>query len=466
MNSIRKVMLVALIGLMSLVMILAAGFSYRVGLQEAGEMFDAKLAHSARVLMSLVDDPINDLARQANGAPVVVEVWHGEAQGVGEALVFPGGHAYETKLAFQVRDASGRLLLRSDSGPTAPLAPLAGGYADNRIDGQGWRTFTLRSPGGYWYQSGELEDIRAELAREVALGILIPLMLALPLLALLVWLVVAWATRSLERASLEIEQRDPDRLTPIGIERVPREIQGIVRAVNGLLQRLDQTLSRERRFTADAAHELRTPIAALRVHADNLRTARGEIEREESQRHLEASVRRIERLVAQLLELSRAEPGASSAAKVRFNLRASIERHVAEYRRLAQSRNVKIALSGDAIEVLGDEFAIDALVRNLIDNAVRYAPDGGRVLVTLQRSGEDAELRVEDSGPGIPVEVREKVFERFHREIGSGVEGSGLGLSIVRQVLDSHAGDVHLDDSPQLGGLMAIVRLPAVGDRR
>ncbi len=186
MNSIRRALLLALLGMLSLLMLAAAGFSYRAGLQEAGEMFDARLVQSARVLLSLVDQPLDDLRA---GEPIVIRGWHGQAQGVGEAL------------AFQVRNADGALLLRSDSAPAQPMAPLRAGYADVQLaDGQ-WRTFTLRSPGGRWFQSAERADIREELAEDIALGTLLPLLMALPLMALLIWAVVNWAKRSLVRVS-------------------------------------------------------------------------------------------------------------------------------------------------------------------------------------------------------------------------------------------------------------------------
>lgn len=461
MNSIRRVMLVALLGLMSLVMLGAGAFSYYAGLQEAGEMFDAKLAHSSRVLMSLVDEPLGDLAEHDDGKPMLVKVWHGDAKGVGSDLVFPSGHAYETKLAFQVRDSEGKLLLRSDSGPEQALASLSPGFADVVIDGQAWRTFTLRSPTGHWYQSGELSDIRSELAEDLAEGTLVPMLIALPLLALLIWLVVNWATRSLLRASREIEERDPSHLTPIRVDRVPREIQGIVKSVNGLLQRLSDTLARERRFTADAAHELRTPVAALKVHAHNLRAARSSDERNDSQQQLDASVHRVERLVDQLLTLSRVEPGTPTMVPVALDLHELAGQQLSYHHDLAAARNIALELDADRVVIDADRNAIDALLRNLIDNAIRYTPPGGRVRLVVRREGFHAVLQIEDSGPGVPPQSREKVFERFHRELGNDVEGSGLGLSIVAQVLQSHGGSIQLDQSAELGGLKATVILQA-----
>lgn len=462
MRSIRRLLLVGLIGVMSLVMVVAAAFSYHAGLQEAGEMFDAKLAHSSRVLMSLVDAPLGDVGMHEGGAPVVVAVWQGTADGVGDALAFATGHAYETKLAFQARDADGRLLLRSDSGPSVPLAPLAAGYADVVIHGEHWRTFTLRSPRGRWYQSGERSDIRQELAEDIAEGTLLPLLLAIPLMALFVWLLVGWSLRGLARVSDEVEARAADRLVPLQPGRVPREVQSLVVAINALLARLDAAFQRERRFTADAAHELRTPIAAVKVHADNLRTARDADERAAAQALLDAGVQRIERLVEQLLALSRVEPGVAAVTPSRVDLHALADAHVDERRALDASRGLTITLVGEPQQVVGDEAALDALVGNLIDNACRYAPDGGRVRVSVVRVDAAVALVVEDDGPGIPEAARARVFDRFHRELGTGVVGSGLGLSIVRQVLDLHAGTIVLDTSPALGGLRAKVQLPAV----
>lgn len=461
MTSLRRLLVVALVGTLSVVIAVAAGFSYKAGLQEANELFDAKLAHSARVLMSLVDESLADLEGRATGDPMVVSVWHGDGGGHGAGLISAEGHAYETKLAFQARDAAGHLLLRSESGPAQAIAPLVPGYADVTLDGELWRTFTLRAPSGMWYQASELSDIREEMAEDIAFGTLVPLFVSLPLMALLIWLATWWASRGLLRISAEIEARAPDRLAPLELGRVPREIQGLVKAVNGLLERLDAGLSRERRFTADAAHELRTPVAAVKVHADNLRTAISQAERDESQQRLDAGVRRLERAIAQLLALSRVEPGAAVMARDAVDLQAIVARHAEDARTLARERDITVVVDAAKVVVDGDAAALDGLVRNLVDNAVRYTPDGGRVAVQLADAAGGARLVVEDSGPGIAPEARERVFERFHRELGTGVEGSGLGLSIVAQVLASHGGRIALDASPALGGLRATVTLPA-----
>lgn len=466
MFSIRRALLLSIIGTTTLVLLVAAAFSYRSGLREADELFDAKLAHSSRVLMSLTDAPLDELSPRSPGgpadAPKVIRVWHGAFDGELDSLAQSTGHVYETKLAFQVRDPAGAVLLRSESGPSRPLAPLVAGFGDVVIDGEHWRTFSLRSPGGRWYQSGELAGIRAEIAEEIAFGTMLPLLVALPLLALFVWLAVGWACGSLRRVSDAVDQRVPERMTPIALSRVPREIAAIIGAVNGLLARLHDALSREKRFTADAAHELRTPIAALKLHAYNLDHAADGDERAQSQQRLDAGIARMERLVAQLLALSRIESDVPRAATHAMPVDlADVARRCRDDVVAATGIDAtRITLDLAPVAVAGDELLVDAVLRNLVDNAVRYAARGD-VVVRIGREGDRATLVVEDAGPGIPEDARARVFSRFHRELGSGVEGSGLGLSIVAEALQRLGGTIVLDASPALGGLRATVTLPA-----
>jgi len=458
MNSIRQTLLISLLGVLTILMVLAAALSYRAGLQEAGEMFDARLVQSSRVLLNLVDEPLSDLSEYP-GQPIVLHGWHGQAQGVGEALAFKDGHAYENKLAFQVWDARDHLLLRSDSAPETKLAPLSPGYSDAMINGEQWRVFTLRSPPGRWFQSAERADIRQELAEDIAIGTLLPLLLALPLMALAIWATVIWAMRPLSRVSDEIGERDPERMTPLDMGNLPLETHGLVRAVNSLLHRLDAALARERRFIADAAHELRTPISALRVHASNAREAAEVTERRASQQHLDQSIARIERLVAQLLSLNRAERTSQNPMRTYMDLGALVRMEIDVIRPISLQKRQTIMLQLEETQVMGDELALAPLVRNLLENAVRYAPDGGSIIVSTSAEQDWVKLSIEDSGPGIPEESRNRVFDRFYRIVGSGVEGSGLGLAIVREIINDHGGRITLDTSETLGGLAATVWL-------
>lgn len=458
MNSISRTLLASLLGVLTVLMTLAAVLSYRAGLQEAGEMFDARLVQSSRVLLNLVDEPLSDLTEYP-GQPIVLHGWHGQAQGVGEALAFKDGHAYENKLAFQVWDAQGHLMLRSDSAPETKLAPLSPGYSDALINGEQWRVFTLRSPPGRWFQSAEHADIRQELAEDIAIGTLLPLLLALPLMALAIWATVIWAMRPLSRVSDEIGERDPERMTPLDTGNLPLETHGLVRAVNGLLHRLDAALARERQFIADAAHELRTPISALKVHACNAREAADASERHTSQEHLDQSIARVERLVAQLLSLNRAERTSQNPLQTHVDLGALVRVEIDEIRPLSLQKRQTIHLQLADTQVLGDELALGPLVRNLLENAIRYAPDNGTIMVSTSVEPDWARLEIEDSGPGIPEESRDRVFDRFHRILGSGAEGSGLGLAIVQEIISDHGGRITLGASDMLGGLAVSVWL-------
>lgn len=460
MKSIRRFLLATLLGVCSVLLALAGFFSYRAGLQEAGEMFDARLVQSARVLVSLVDEPIADLADHP-GEPIVIRGWHGRADGVGDALAFRDGHAYETKLAFQVLDGQGRILLRSDSAPLTQLAPLRAGFSDIALADGTWRVFALRSDGDRWFQSAERADIRAEVAEDIAMGTLLPLLLAFPLIALLVCLVVNWLSRSLSRVSDEVGQRDPWRMQPLQLEALPREMRGMVTAINSLLARLHSGLERERRFVADAAHEMRTPIAALKVHAQNLRGADSGDERGHSQDQLEASVERIGRLIDQLIALSRVEQSAPRAQARRLDFDALIRGEVDDAAALASAKRIDLrSRLGAGCECIGDERELQVLMRNLLENAVRYTPPGGRIQVSSVAMDDAVSLTVEDSGPGIPEYARDRVFDRFHRELGTGVDGSGLGLAIVREIASRHGALVVLERSEELGGLRVRVRVP------
>ena len=445
-RSARRLLVAVLVAAVSLVGASAAALSWREGRIEADELFDAKLAHSARVLAALTDPEV-DATHSAAAAPLSIRVWHGAVEGEGDALVTAAGHAYETRLAFQVRDDAGRLLLRSDSGPQERLAPLAPGFVDATIDGEAWRVFTLRSARAHWVQAAERADIREEIAADIALGTMVPMGVALPLLALLVWAIVNWAGRGLARVSAQVERRAADSLDPLSPDGVPEELRGLVAAIDGLLARLRGALSRERHFIADAAHELRTPLAALRVHAANLRTATDAPERARAQRRLDEGIARMERLVSQLLELEREEGAAGAPARlVSLDVVACARREIAELGVAGLDRGIALELvAPDTLVVEAEEPGVSALLRNLLDNALRYTPEGSSVVIRVEPAGEVVRLLVDDSGPGIAEDARERVLERFHRGLGHAATGSGLGLSIVQRVVERHAGRMRLD---------------------
>ena len=460
MMSLRKLLVLSLSSVILLTSMVSAAFSYRQARIEAKELFDAKLAHSTRILMGLMDDALAGDGKGAQPTPVLINIWKASGIGGDDRPPSASGNAYETRLAFQVWDSRQRLRLKSDSGPSAALANLRPGFDTREIDGERWRSFTLQSRHGLWFQAGELNANRTGVATKIAVVTLAPLLLQWPLVMVLVWLIVTRACRTLERVTCEVERRAADALTPITIAGTPPEIAGAVSAVNHLMLRLDQALTHERRFTADAAHELRTPLAALKVHADNLQTAVSRQHQRESVDFVQQGIDRLGRLIEQLLAMSHLDPAASPAVARPVDLGALTSQVLAELALTSLGRRVDIAYQPptSTATIQGDEVLLGLLIRNLIDNALRYTPRGGHVQIGVQCLQSGCELRIEDSGPGIEAAARERVFERFHRELGSQQEGSGLGLAIVRQVAELHGAEISLDQSPQWGGLRVSVR--------
>ena len=323
-----------------------------------------------------------------------------------------------------------------------------------------WRVFGVQAR-GYVIQVAQPMRIREQRAAAFALRTLVPFLLAVPVLAFAVWIAVGLALRPLDRLGAAVRARDHGDLTPLPDRDLPLEAQPLVASLNELLRRLGSVLQRERAFIADAAHELRTPLTALQLQAQGLERAGGEPERQAALEQLVAGVRRASRLVEQLLSLARQAPeGAPVRAPVALGELARDV--VAELVPLADERGVDLGLAeGAAATVTGDPAALHALVRNLVDNAVRYSPRGGRVDVAVGAGAGGPQLEVTDTGPGIPPAERERVFDRFYRRPDAAGVGSGLGLAIVRMVAQTHGARVTLTEGPGGRGLRALVEFPA-----
>jgi len=262
-RSIRAVLLAGTVAILFAVLGVAAWMSFEGAHDEAQELFDARLATSARVLETF-------LARQIEHAtvksPIVIALpVQIEEKGHGEAT--PLGHPYETKIAFQVWNTASELLVRSSSAPTTPFAPLAIGYSDERFQGTQWRVFTLRS-GEVWIQAAERSDVRTELAEKLALAVAEPMLIGTPVVVLLLTLLIGHGLAPLANLAQQIETRHPEALTPVVLPRVPSEVAPVLDALNGLLRRLTSALERERRFTADAAHEAADQTALAAGHSE------------------------------------------------------------------------------------------------------------------------------------------------------------------------------------------------------
>ncbi|SFI92516.1 two-component system, OmpR family, sensor histidine kinase QseC [Pseudomonas guineae] len=484
MRSIRARTLLLVLGLLSLSMTLISYNSYRDAQHEIEELFDAQLAQTARLLAGLVGQNMSQSERTTLQSALNLALQNRQNSDDKEARA---GHAYESKLAFQVLDEQGGTVLQSASAPTGALAkmvesfhqnaagahtplttePLSSlaerlvGYHTVALEDYHWRLFMLHDRADHHLiLIAEREDVRGELATKIALRSLLPDLIGLPLLALLVWLAIGWGLRPLQRMAELIKSRAPDNLAPLILEPLPIELEPMGAALNRLLMQVNQLLDQEKRFIADAAHELRTPLAVLRIHAQNALDAPDPQDRNEALRQLGGGVERATRVVAQLLTLARLDPNVVQLAMRELDLLGYVRNELAELIPLALDRQQELNL--DALEpadyqLLADGPSLGTLLQNLISNAVQYTPHGGHIQVQLEAQADAIILRVQDSGPGVAEAQREKLFERFYR-LGDG-QGAGLGLSIVSRVVELHRGSISLGDSP-LGGLEVAVRLP------
>jgi len=358
-----------------------------------------------------------------------------------------------------VLDARGTVLMRSASAPEAPYAPLAAGFSTQGV----WRVFSLRS-GDLWVQAAERDDVRAEMSLKLAYAALAPLVAGIPLLLLLIAALVRYGLAPLAELAQRIERRQPGSLAAVRLARSTAEIEPVLAAINGLLQRVQSAMARERRFTADAAHELRTPLAALKIHAQNAARAASAAEREASLERMMAGLDRSVRLVEQMLALSRAAAPRAPAAEP-VPLLQVVEDALDDVLPTLKGRGVKVSVASDPAEaelvLRGDRDKLTCLARNLLDNAARYAPPGSAIHVELAGRAGATTLTVRDEGPGIPPELRERVFESYYRIPGTPGDGSGLGLAIVREIAAEHGATVALGDGNDGRGTRISVSFPA-----
>jgi two-component system OmpR family sensor kinase/two-component system sensor histidine kinase QseC len=434
MNSLRARLLLALLGLLAAAALLLGGLTYRNVRAQTEALFDYQLRQMA---LSLRD--------QGEVAPAQAS-----------ALV-----DQQLDFVVQVWTSDGRAIYASRAHEALPQRAQLG-FADVVVAGQVWRSFSVTLPSRVIQVSQPLA-IRRQLAADAAWRAVWPLLLLAPFLAAAAWWLSALALRPLQRVAADVRRRDEQSLQPLPADGLPGEVAPLVAALNALLQRLGQSLDTQRAFVADAAHELRSPLTALKLQLQLLRRAGSEAERSAAAEALAAGIERAARLVEQLLALARSEPGAAAAPLQPLDLSELVREAVADTVPLALARGTQFELRADApVRIDGDRAALGALVRNLADNAVRYAPPGARVEVLVAAPDGVPTLQVDDAGPGIPPAERERVFDRFYRR-GQGDEpGTGLGLAIVRSVAQRHGADVELGDSP-LGGLRVRLRFGSGG---
>ena len=434
-RSLQTRLLLAVLGLVLLAWGAAAFLTWHEAKDEVGDLLDAHLAQTAALLRLQPHDTLDE--EQINEASdldkhqhqVVFQLWH-----------------------------EGQLLARSKNAPDMPLTDRTRrGFADSQVAGQAWRVFV--TPGherDVRILVGERQSARQSIVLASVTGMLKPIAWALPLLALGIWWVVRGLVRPLRRLGNAVAARQPQSLAPLPTGGVPPEVLPLVQALNTLFERMAALLAAEQQFTADAAHELRTPIAGIRMQAQ---VAQGASDNAERQAALAATVQgcdRATRLVEQLLQLARLDAAADPAHTAPTDLAHVTRTVVADLQSVAQARGQQVGLeaTGTVAIPLAEPLA-QVLLRNLLDNALRYSPDGAQVQVhiTSASAGIPARLCVEDGGPGLTNGEMARLGERFFRVLGTGQSGSGLGWSIVRRIARLHNLRLQVDRSPALGGL-------------
>ncbi|GBG15647.1 two-component system, OmpR family, sensor histidine kinase QseC [Novimethylophilus kurashikiensis] len=441
MNSLRLRLMLMLCVALSLAWGFAAWLSHIEARAEVDKLFDAQLAQSAQILIGTAGH----------------ELYERLEQGSDEA---PPLHEYEQKIAFQIWEGN-HLLLRSPIAPLNAMAAPMPGYSNVPIGGETWRVFTYRDPDQTLViQAGEPMNAREALARHIALRMFLPSLAALPLLALAIWAAVSGGLLPLRRLKAEVARREVDRLDPLSMQGVPDEVAPLAAALNDLFSRLERAFETERRFTADAAHELRTPLAALKIQAQVALRAAEDEARTNALKNVIHGVDRATHLVEQLLTLARVDPDAAATEHVPVNLHTLAASSLADIAPMAQARHIELALENDAPCIIqGNAAQLSVLLRNLLDNAIRYTPEGGQVIVALIDHPHPT-LEVRDTGPGIPEAERSRVLERFYRVTGNAAEGSGLGLSIVRRIAELHHAELTLSLPSSGSGLIVRVVFP------
>lgn len=360
----------------------------------------------------------------------------------------------------------GRQIYRSDGVPSdiANSRPDIGETVE--ADGKSWRARTIESPSGKTSVTLVTPGgLQLWLTFQSRGYYLLPLVVSVPFLLFPAWLSIRLALRPWRTVANEIASRGPHDLTPVSVKPRHDELQPLVHNFNALMGRLRASIAREQSFIADAAHELRTPIAAMRVNVEALQSLLTQHIPTERQHELFARVlssnTRAERLVGQLLRLMRSNAHASAPRPMRLD--DLVQERLAALSTLAHVREVEIELVADEpVEVVGDRDGLVSMIDNLIDNATKYSPVGSTVSVGIRRVVDEAVLTVTDEGPGIAPALRERVFDRFFRDPDQTQTGSGLGLAIVRAVVDAHGGAIALGDTGTGKGLQVTVRVPLV----
>lgn len=424
--------------------------SYNSTLHEVEEIFDAELAQTAGLIAKLA------LSNE-----------DGREEEVSNLQINGKGHKYEKHISYQVWHGD-NLLLHSASAPRTPMANQPG-FSEVIINSRQWRVFGLypdNSP--YIVYTGEDSRARDELSWRAVATSLGMFAWALPVLGIIIFFTVSRGLKSLDKISAEVRQQDINHLSPVDVEQVPTEVTPLVQALNELLARLDAAISRERRFTSNASHELRTPLSSIRLHAQLALKSDNIEDKQHSLRRVIKAVDQSSHLVEQLLLLSKlpAEGQVGNATDVDLaELCSKISMQLAES---AEEKHIRInsipAIQGEVPAIKSNEYLLHIMLRNLLDNAIRYSPDNSTINCSAIKDEDQLVISIQDEGPGIPDSQLSRVRQRFFRIAGQEIDGCGLGLSIVEQAAKHIGAQFELANRTDgHSGLIASIRIHGNG---
>ena len=430
MKSLKQQLIVWLVGFLTLVGALAGGVSFYFALKEANGLLDHQLNQIARS----VDEGSQLPAMQAE---------------------FRREDTADRNKDFVIQVWMEKEPVRS-SRPGFDLPRMTvSGFSDLWSRGSQWRAYTMIHR-HRTVQVSQREDVRLGIATHSAMYALFPIVVLTPLSWLLVGVVVSRLLRPLESVAEAAIHRDVESNDALPIENVPDEIAPLIAAMNDLIARLGEALEMQRRFLSDAAHELRTPLAALQLQIENLSQHRSREELDIRVDEMRRGSQRASHLVGQLLKIARYKAQDQPIVRTRVRLDSLLKACIADFIALADHRGIDLGLvRGDAAIVMGNPEDLRVLIGNLIDNAIRYTPEGGTVDVSIGVSGNEAVVEVADTGPGIPASLQARVFDRFFRAAGQDTEGSGIGLAIVKAIAQRESVKVTLENRGEGPGLCA-----------
>ena len=457
-HSIRERLVIGI--MVSMIFILGGMglWSQLVAQHESEEIFSARLATSARVLESLT---AKQLEKATLVNPIIITLPHETA----DDHSIPQddyGHPYESKLAFQVWHEDGQLLAKSESAPNLPLGQFKSGFTKNQLNNEIWHVFALSS-GKVWVLAAEKDAVRQEMANDLRVSILTPLAAGALLLLIVVNVIAITNLRPLQALASLISHREPQVTTDIKLNDTPTELSPVINELNHLLKRVRDAFKREQRFIDAAAHEIRTPIAALQIHIENAVNSKDPSEREKSLAEALKGLRRTSRLTEQLLTFSRVSGSVDKEQKQLLSLDGICKEIIETTEPILSQRGQTISFEarGDFV-ISGEQHKIERVIQNLIDNASQYGLSNGNITVSLEEVNQLIRLSVSNDGNPIPDSEKENVFNPYYRILGSKSFGSGLGLAIVKEIINQHGGQIHIEDKTPGHGTKVVVEFTSV----